>query len=444
MLFIFSFHLGFISLLLCIFLILLLCLCITLAETYVRQGKYVEAVKIFEKEIYRITGDLDLDSISNSTESSSSKNVIEAKGENKTITIESVKELEKKVGNEEEEEKKVGKNSTEVNLDEINAENKKQNSSLSNPLLPTTSNSSSTSNETSTSTSSTKRSYTEEFHKNEIKVLTTIEKNKLKLLHMRLGNMYGNHLLDLKLAAYNYEKTLEYGGDMNKEIRMFFAKNAHDLETLKKDEIEIKIKMGVNPGVGGTKKVNVSLSDHISNVLNNSSDKNQTKGSGNINEKVQVPIPSVPSGDGKQTKGPKTGPAVPSRRNRWVVRSDVIEENGAQGGGPGVHAGVGEGSGAGAVGGMKMGGMGKINGGGGEEAAERGEGEAQRQGGAGGGGGGASGESSFESQIRRKEELQEAEEEERIRTGTSASAGAETGTTTSAVLSALSSSRRGR
>ena len=256
---------------------------------------------------------------------------------------------------------------------------------------------------------------------------------------MRLGNIYGNYLLDLKLAAFNYEKTLDYGGDMTKEIRMFFAKNAHDLDALKKDEI--KIKMGVNPVVEGTKKVNVSLSDHISNVLNNSSNKNQnqTKGSGQSSEKVQVPIPP---GDGNQTKGPKAGPAVPSRRNRWVVRSDVVEEDGAQGEGPGVHEGLGEGSGAGAAGGMKMGGMGKINGGGGggEESAERGEVEGRRQVGA----GGQSGESSFESQIRRKEELQEAEEEERMRTGTSASAGTETGTTASAVLSALSSNRRGR
>lgn len=420
------------------FILCFLCLCITLAETYVRQGKYVEAVKTFEKEIHKITGDLDLDSITNSTDSSSSKNTSEAKGENKTITIESVEEVAK-VGKEVE--KVVGKNSTEVNSDEINAENKKKKSSPSNPILPTTSN--------TTSTSSSKRSYTEEFHKKEIKVLTTIEKNKLKLLHVRLGNIYGNYLLDLKLAAFNYEKTLEYGGDMTKEIRMFFAKNAHDLETLKKNEM--KIKMGVNPGVEGTKKVNVSLSDHISNVLNNSSNKNQnqTKGSGQSSEKVQIPIPSGASGDGKQIKGPKAGPAVPSRRNRWVVRSDVVEEDGAQGGGPGEHAGLGDG--AGAAGGMKMGGMGKINGGvggvGGEEGAERGEVDARRQGAGGaGGGGGQNGESSFESQIRRKEELQEAEEEERIRTGTSSStsASAETGTTASAVLSALSSNRRGR
>ena len=413
---------------------------ITLAETYVRQGKYFEAVRTFEKEIYKITGDLDLDSISNSTDSSSSKNLSEAKGENKTITIESAKEVVKNVGNEEE--NKVGTNSTEVNSDEINAENKKQNSSLTNSIIPT--NSTATSNATSTSTSSSKRSYTEEFHKKEIKVFTSIEKNKLKFLHMRLGNIYGNYLLDLKLAAFNYEKTLDYGGDMTKEIRMFFAKNAHDLDALKKDEI--KIKMGVNPVVEGTKKVNVSLSDHISNVLNNSSNKNQnqTKGSGQSSEKVQVPIPP---GDGNQTKGPKAGPAVPSRRNRWVVRSDVVEEDGAQGGGPGEHAGLGDG--AGAAGGMKMGGMGKINGGGGggEESAERGEVDARRQGAGGaGGGGGQNGESSFESQIRRKEEHQEAEEEERIRTGTSSStsASAETGTTASAVLSALSSNRRGR
>lgn len=418
---------------------------ITSAETYVRQGKYVEAVQSFEKEINIITGDLEQDSTSNSRNSSSFKIVTESKNdtrsENRTISIEIGKEGEKE----------VEKNSTvEVSLEEIDKENRKQNSFLSNPLPPTPFNSTSNSNSTSTSTStsnstststptsSTKRSYTEEFHKNEKKVFTTIEKNKLKLSHMRLGNIYGNHLLNLQLASYHYEKSLEYGGDMNKEMRMFFAKNAQKLEISKKE-----IKLGVNPGVDEVKRVNLTLSDHISNVLNNGTNKNQTRGSekggGKGGERVQD---SPPPGDVKQSKGPKSGPAVPSRKNRWVVRSDVIEEDGALGGGPGVNAGMGDGTG----GGMKMGGMGGMGrASGGEDQSEYADAEGQRQRGVGGagGGGGAAGESSFERQVRMKEELEKAEEEERRRTGSSAGAGAGEGTA-SAVLSSLSNNRRGR
>ena len=392
---------------------------ITLAETYVRQGKYIEAVKSFEKEINIITGDLGLGSNSNSRNSSSSKDVTEARNElmseNRTTSIE--------IGKEGEEE--VGKNSTTgINSGETDTEHRKQTSSLSYPLPPTPSNT------TSTSASSTKRSYTEEFHANKKKEFTTIEKNKLKLLHMRLGNIYGNHLLNLQLASNHYEKSLEYGGDMDKAMRVFFAKNARKLDTSKKEII-----LGVNPGVDDVNRVNVTLSDHISNVLNNSTNRNQTRGSEKGSEKsVGRDQDSLPLGDVKQSKGPKSGPAVLSRKNRWVVRSDVIEGDGAQSAGPGVSAGMGDGTG----GGMKMGGMGRVRGGG--EESEYADAEGKRQGG-GAGAGGAAGASSFESQVRMKEELEEAEEEERRRTGTSAGAGS---STASAVLSSLSNNRRGR
>ena len=369
-------------------------------EMYVRQGRFLEAARSFEKEIRIMRGDLGPNSTSHSVPLNvSDTQGVGAKNDSRGAQIEG-------------------------DMRGDGGEGGPISPSLLNGTTPTPPSSLPSSNTTMPDSTSPPL---------ERKVLTPKEKLKLIALHKRLGVIYAGQLSDVKAAAVHFESSLDLGGDMDRDMRMFFAKNAVFLSSPKGDRpvselssLEDTVEATSVPLEGGK----VILSE---NSINDTSSANSSRSSSNV--KDHSDSSSVQNRTGTAKLSPLLSPTTPLRgteragfRNRWVVRSDPVEE----------PAGEGEGLGGGQgtdrpVGGMKMGGMGGMRGnegaggGGGEGFSVGDEGDSR-------GKGGVEGESSFESQVRMNEEFED----------DSGGAGGGSRTGQSSVLSSLSSSRRGR
>lgn len=371
---------------------------------YVRQGRFLEAAKSFEKELQIMRGDFG----SNSTASSvpftvSDSPVVGAKNGSGSGGLEV--EMDVKGGGNEGEEGPVSRalsNDTALNPPQ---------SLPSNATTPD-----------STSTAP------------ERKNLSPKEKLKVVALHKRLGAIYAGQLLDVKAAAGHFESVLDLGGDMDRDMRMFFAKNAALLSGTEGDRPVSGLSGSDDtveaPSVPleGVKVLRGESSSNDTRGANNSATSSAAKNQGSDSSSAQNRTAKL-----SPLISPTTPPRATERagfRNRWVVRSEpVVEPAGGEGEGPGVGQGT-----DGPVRGMKMGGMGGMRGnegaaGGGEGLSVGDEGDSR------GKGGGNAGESSFESQVRMNEEF---EDDDGSGGGGASRAGQ------SSVLSSLSSSRRGR
>ena len=65
--------------------------------------------------------------------------------------------------------------------------------------------------------------------KEEVKILSYESKMKIIALRTTLANIYSTHLSNVRRAGHHYDMILELGGDMTKEIRIFFAKYSKEL-----------------------------------------------------------------------------------------------------------------------------------------------------------------------------------------------------------------------
>jgi hypothetical protein len=381
---------------------------------HLRQGKYSEAAKSFETELKLITGDLGSDSSAGDLNSSAASNATSPSAS-------------------------ISEGASTRNVTAVNG------STVPVPISKETVAVSAGEDIVAAAAAAVGKSAAPLPGKE--KVLTAQEKAKARSLHMKLGKLYATQLLDVSAAASHYERAMDLGGDLDRDMRTFFAKNALELSASAKakreaDESQQERARGgpVTEGVLGGEKAEIgfnstsgaTLSLNSSNSSGDSSSSSNSSGSADQSRPLGTKVPVVPKPD---SLAPSTPPRVTERagfRNRWVVRSDPVEET-AEAGRQDQGQGQEE-----APRGMKMGGM-KIGDSGGAGIADARGGQDHGGGEDGarsaGGGGGGGGESAFEAQVRQNEEFEDEDGESAPKGGQGEK---------SSVLSGLSSSRRGR
>ena len=372
---------------------------------HLRQGKYSEAAESFETELRLITGDLGPDSsVSDLNSSTASNSTMEGASREQDVSS--------------------GGHAETRNVTALNG------SAVPVPAPHSNDTAAAVSNGTDTAAAAGRVLAAAPIARKE-KVMTAQEKAKAKALHMKLGKIYATQLLDVSAAASHYERAMDLGGDLDRDMRTFFAKNALELSASAKAKREADERQqgrerdGEAGGVGGEKAeigVNSTSTGTLSNNSSSNSNSNSSSSSGSADQSspLGAKAPVVPKPD---PLAPSSPPRLTERagfRNRWVVRSDPVEE---------IAEAVGQGQEE-APRGMKMGGI-KIGDSGGMADPRGG----QDQGGGEEGARGAGGESAFEAQVRQNEEFEDEE-------GGSAPRGGQG--EKSSVLSGLSSSRRGR
>ena len=196
---------------------------------YVRQGKYEVAAKILEKELDILTGNVP-------TEENFKKNVLSDKIDairSKAISFDNLNvTLSSSIDTNDVSDNLIhngnatrnGDNSNSSRVDDtINGEGESEIRNENQSIWTSKEEKKKIENDVSKAT-------LKEALKTKVKILTY--ENKMKIIELRtsLANIYSSHLSNVRRAGYHYDMILELGGDMTKEIRMFFAKNSKELE----------------------------------------------------------------------------------------------------------------------------------------------------------------------------------------------------------------------
>ena len=266
--------------------------------------------------------------------------------------------------------------------------------------------------------------------KEEVKVrdknsFSPVEKIKIKSLHARLAQIYSTQLSNLRMANFHYETVLELGGDMTKEIRIFYAKYANELNQYVSTDRKIKNIENENGKIDNDVITVSNIKDeNIAHVKkhNGTESESSSEYQNQNNSNTTQPVPPSSTSFSTSSKSPKPLERAP----RWVVRSEresvptneldsERDDNMKQRGG------------------MKMGGM-RGNDGVIENTLATGTGTAGLRGSA-----VEEGESAFEAQIRENEEFEDDDEY-----GDGEEGGGGGGQQQSSLLNAISNSRKGR
>ena len=234
-------------------------LCRAVGEMYVRQKKYLQAADCFEKEIGIITG-ITLGNVPEIFPEEVSKNV-PGHGH------------EKVAGNVPEKVEEVDGNVPDATVSDSpnNTGNEKNNTLIK-----------STENTTIQTADNIKNN----------KILTPAEKIKIKNLHLLLGSIYATHLSNVAVASRHYDTALDMGAEMNKEIRMFFAKYSkeHSSDLSLEEEHSVTAAAGIADRSGGG-GVEGDGSDETGDDgeadKNNSNNSSNTNGDGNNNDNMK-------------------------------------------------------------------------------------------------------------------------------------------------------------
>jgi hypothetical protein len=272
---------------------------------HLRQGKYSEAAESFETELRLITGDLGPDSsVSDLNSSAASNSTTEGASREQDVSSGGYAET---------------RNVTALNGSAV-------------PVPAPHSNETAAAVSNDIDTAAAGRVLAAAPISRKEKVLTAQEKAKAKALHMKLGKIYATQLLDVSAAASHYERAMDLGGDLDRDMRTFFAKNALELSASAKAKREADERQqgrerdGEAGGVGGEKAeigVNSTSTGTLSNNSSSNSNSNSSSSSGSSRS-------SSSSGSADQSNPlgakapvvPKPDPLAPSspstHREGWI------------------------------------------------------------------------------------------------------------------------------